>query len=81
MIPLASSFFRINVLIIYSNDSDKFHRSVRTKVKQRFLEIVRLLKKISGRRRVTAYKAFFFKSRALSHKIGIELSICKCFNE
>ena len=74
MIPLASSFFGINVLIIYSNDSDKFHKAVRTKVKQRFLEIVRLLKKISGRRRVTAYEAFFFffKSRAHSWKTGIE---------
>lgn len=44
MIPLASSFFRINVLIVYYNDSDKFPKSVGTKIKKRFLEVVRLLK-------------------------------------
>lgn len=35
-IPLASSFFRINVLVIDSNDSDNSHKSAGAKIKKRF---------------------------------------------
>lgn len=83
MIPLASSFFRINVLIVYYNDSDKFPKSVGTKIKKRFLEVVRLLKIVLesevGEDWLLIKLFCFFHQELFLLKLA--KNICKCFNE